>query len=825
MTHTEALPFERLAALPGARLIGHTGHAFTRLSYDSRIISDPSHSCFLAIRGDFHDGHDFIEAAYRLGVRCFICTDLADPGLYPDAGFAIVPDVMAALHALAAQHRSQFSYPVIGITGSNGKTVVKEWLTRLLVPAQRVVRSPKSYNSQLGVPLSLWNLSSADDVAIIECGISKPGEMENLATIVQPTIGVFTHVGNAHLEHFIGVQQLVEEKCRLFTRAEKVFYPAQQPIITEGLAAVGFSGEHCTWGAAGSGAMLELLSTLDTARGKHLRVFFKGREEELFIPFKDDGSVSNALLAYMVAEELGAYSSAIRESLSSLSRIEMRLERFSGWNGAVILSDVYNNDLNALELSLDELSKIKGVRKRMVLLSDILESGIPDEVLYPKVAEYLKLYGIDHLVTVGDRIRRFRGDFDLDVICFSTTDDLLQQVEQLDLSDAAVLLKGARTFRFERIVQRLQRKVHASALEIHLPSMLHNLNFYRSHIHSGARVMAMVKAFGYGTGEAPVAGMLEYHGVHQLGVAYVNEGVALRKQGVRLPILVLNPDAGSFGQLIEHRLEPEIYSLKQLRMLDRSLQRLRLREYPIHLKVDTGMHRLGFTGEALTELLQQLSNFKTIRVVGVMSHLAAADMPEHDDYTRHQINLFNAACEAIQRVLGYRFKRHICNTAGMLRFPEAQGDMVRLGIGLYGAPSCAEDAKHLQPVAHLRSVISQIRQVDAGASVGYTRAGIADHARMIATIPVGYADGYRRSLSNGKGRVWIRGQYAPVTGNVCMDMIMVDVTSVPGVQEGDEVVLFGDAPTISEVALAADTIPYEILSGISARLRRIYVHS
>lgn len=825
MTHPDALPFKDLASLSGVRLVGNTGRSFSRLSYDSRIISDPVRSCFLAIRGSFHDGHDFMKEAYVRGVRCFICSELPEDDVFQDAAFAVVPDVMAALHTLAAQHRSRFDYPVVGITGSNGKTVVKEWLTRLLVPAMRVVRSPKSYNSQLGVPLSVWNMSYDDDVAVIECGISKPGEMENLQSIVQPSIGIFTHVGNAHLEHFRDVSEMVQEKCRLFASAQKVYYRADQPEIAEGLAAVGFSGEHCTWGEAGSGSELVVKAVYETPRGKQLRVVSKQGEEELFVPFKDEGSVSNALLAYMVAKDLGAEPTYMREALASLPRVEMRLERFSGWNGSIILSDVYNNDLNALELSLDELSKIKGVRKQIVVLSDLLESGIPDAALYPKVAEYLRLYGIDLVITVGDRIRRFCGDFQPETTSFSTTEELIDHLEHIDLSDAAVLLKGARNFRFERIVQRIQRKVHASALEIHLPAMVHNLNFYRSHIHSGAQVMAMVKAFGYGTGEEPVAGLLEYHGVNQLGVAYVNEGVALRKQGIRLPILVLNPGAGSFSQLIEHRLEPEIYSLKQLRMLDRALRRAHLEHYPIHLKVDTGMHRLGFKGAAFNELLEQLSNFKTILVEGVMSHFAAADMPEHDEFTRKQFRQFTEACDALQGVLNYGFKRHICNTAGMLRFPEAQGDMVRLGIGLYGAPSCAEDAAHLQPVAHLRSVISQLREVEAGESVGYTRAGISEHPRVIATIPVGYADGYRRSLSNGKGRVVIRGSYAPVVGNVCMDMVMVDVTHLKEVQEGDEVVLFGDAPTLEEVARAADTIPYEVLSGISARLRRIYVYS
>lgn len=814
--------FDSVCEVLGVARRGAANRSFVRFSYDSRIISDPSRSCFLAIRGQHHDGHDFIDASYHQGVRCFICEDDGLEERYPDAAFAVVDNVIHALHLLAARHRTLFKAPLIGITGSNGKTIVKEWLAQLLAADLRIVRSPRSYNSQLGVALSLWNMSSSDQLALIEAGISRRDEMARLEAMVRPDIGVFTHVGTAHLEHFDSVQELINEKCLLFKDAQVVYYRWDQPEVREGLQHAGFKGEHITWGSEHSGATFEIVEQRREGDGTFIRLREGEQLYSFTLPFRDAASVANAITAFTVGLKFTS-GEGLSARMSDLQGIEMRLERIAGWGRSVILSDVYSNDLNALEISLDELAKIKGVDRRVVILSDILQSGIPDEELYPEVFRQLELHGVERVLTVGVRIRRFCGETTLHTQSFETTEDLMEALETIDLGRAAVLLKGARSFRFERILQRMQQRVHATKLEIQLPALVHNLNHYRSHVRDGVLVMAMVKAFGYGTGGLPVASLLEYHGVDYLGVAYVNEGVSLRKQGIQLPILVLNPDPSSFTQMIDHRLEPEIYSLTQLEAFERALESARYEgQYPVHLIFDTGMHRLGFDKHQAEALFEQLSNFKRIRIKGAMSHFAAADMPEHEVYTRQQIAQFEAFTRRLKEVVGYDFIRHISNTAGLIRYPEAQYEMVRLGIGLYGAESCAEDHGKLQPVAHFLSVVSQLRALDAGESVGYTRAGKADHARTIATVPVGYADGYRRSLSNGKGEVMINGQKAPVVGNVCMDMIMIDVTGLE-VSEGDTVVLFGDAPTLEEVAKAADTIPYEILSGISQRVKRIYI--
>ena len=808
------------AAVPEARTVGNDA-GFTRLATDSRLLSGGHQSCFFALRGERHNGHRFIDAAYAAGVRAFVVDELPEQ-LPNDAGFAVVPNVLDALQRLATCHRERFDLPVIAITGSNGKTIVKEWLGQLLSEDERVVRNPRSYNSQIGVPLSVWDIHEGDTLGIFEAGISEPGEMARLESIIHPSEGIFTHFGDAHRENFASDEERAIEKCTLFKRCKTVYYCADEDVVNAALNATGFNGRRCTWSASGREAELILRKKELTASGIQLELEYNQTPFTLRFAFADRASVSNLMTCALVMCERGIEPLEIQSRINLLRTPEMRLERSRGLYGSVVISDVWNNDLHALRLALQSLDGVKDVKRKAVILSDIPQSGLSNTALYNEVNALLIAHSVDVLIGVGNEIYTRSNLFSLkDVIAFRTTDELLRNFPEHWVASAAVLVKGASAFRFDRVVRRLQLMAHPSVLEIDMSRVVANLNFYRSKLAPGTKVMTMVKAFGYGTGGSELATLLEFNRVDYLGVAYVHEGVALREAGIRTGIFVLNPDISALPVLIAHRLEPEVYSMRLLRALLSELDESSVHAYPIHLKIDTGMHRLGFNDDQLTELLSMLVASPSVRVTGVLSHLASADKPEHDGFTRTQIDRFTAACNRLEEGLGYSFTRHLCNTAGLLRFPDAHFDMVRLGIGLYGVPSCAEDAHAVHPSGTLKTRISQLRNVVAGDSVGYGLRGIADHDRTIATVPVGYADGYPRALSNGRGKAILHGHEVAVTGSVCMDMTMFDVTGVE-CAEGDELELFGDRPTLHDVAAAAGTIPYEVLAGISPRVFRVY---
>ena len=817
--NTERFSLDDLCGVSEASLHGQN-QFFRRLTTDSRTITGGEDMCFVALKTGRHDGHNYIEEAYRKGVRAFIVSQVPSTTM-PEAGFVVVENPLALLQIFAAKHREKSGLKIIGITGSNGKTIVKEWLHQLLAPELKIVRNPRSFNSQIGVPLSVLNIEEGDELGIFEAGISLPGEMVKLAAILHPNEGVFTHVGNAHLENFDSQSQLVSEKCKLFENCERVFYRADQFDIRAALKKNNFCGIHITWGFEGDADML-VERAASTSTEQVMKIHWRHNTFECTLPFTDQASVANAMTCVLIMLQKGYAWGVIAERVTHLRHIQMRMERIEGWNGTRLISDVYNNDLHALEHAVEELMREKGVEKRIVVLSDILQTGMEAGELYSRVGKLLKDHQVDIVIAVGEEIGGQLPKLGVQTKAFDTTDALLRSINEIDFSNAAVLFKGARQFAFERLVRALQRKAHATVLEVNLNNLVSNLNHYRAQISKETRLMAMVKAFGYGTGGAEIAEALEFNRIDYLGVAYTDEGVALRKAGIRTPIMVMNPDAGSFHQLVLHNLEPEIYSLTQLKAFQAVLGKETSKPYSIHLKVDTGMHRLGFEEHNWQLALDVIAGDRRLKVATVLSHLAAADNPEHDAFTRKQIADFNAMADVATKTLGYAPLRHIANTAGLQRFPEARMDMVRLGIGLYGIESGNENGKNLATVAQFKSTISQIRTVIKGDSVGYNRSFVADTDRQIATIPVGYADGLMRSLSNGKGWVNVGSKKAVYVGRVCMDMIMIDVTDI-AVNEGDEVILFGDSPNLNELATLAGTIPYEMLAGISHRVKRIFV--
>ena len=806
-----------MSFLKGATLLGNLDLEFDRIAYDSRIISDPARSCFFAFKTDKNDGHRYIQAAFDKGVRCFVVERPPENLDLREAAVVVVTRTIDALQEVAAWKRAQLHFPVVGITGSNGKTIVKEWLDQLIGNDLIVGSSPASYNSQLGVALSIWELEPFMQVGLIEAGISKLGEMDALASMIKPTIGIFTHVGTAHLENFDSVEELVEEKCKLFAQADQCIYPEEASLIREKLLEQNYQGKLLTWGIS-SETTLQILNQ----DGLELSLRYEQEEFTIHLSAGDLPTKNNTLTAILAALSIGVSVDKVVEHSARLSPLEMRLQKLDGANGASLIADTFNSDLPSLELALDELSNTIGTSSKVVIMSDLLQTGLAPEKLYHKVNRALKLHGVSRLIGVGEDISRYAQLFEMEANFYPSTEKLLEDIDQLKLENESILIKGARPFRLERIVKKLQERIHVSILEIDRERIVHNLNYYRGQVGREVKIMAMVKAYGYGTGGKEIAQLLEYHHVDYLGVAYVNEGEALRKQGVRIPIFVLNPDIGAFSRMIEYQLEPEIYSFEQIDQLLPLLKRSGIKSYPIHIMLDTGMHRLGFMEEEMSQLVETLKGSEEVEVKGILTHLAAADDPQMDWLSERQVATFNERAQFLSSELKIDPILHICNTAGALRFPNARKDMVRLGIGLYGVASTRIDKGQVHPAATLKTRVSQVRAIPKGEGIGYGHTDRSDNLREIATLPIGYADGYRRVLSNGIGWVKIGTRRCPVVGRVCMDMIMVDVTGL-NCQPGDEAIIFGDDPSLEELAKLADTIPYEIISGISQRLKRVYI--
>lgn len=810
-----------IALATGGKLHGDSTATISHLLIDSRGGVAPVGTIFFAIQGAHHDGHSYLHDLYQKGVRCFVVVERAVKSieLMPDASFILVDDTLNALQALAAFHRRRFSYPVVAITGSNGKTVVKEWAAQMMHGEKRMVRSPRSYNSQVGVPLSIWLMGQEHEVAIFEAGISKPSEMHRLERMLHPDIGIITNIGAAHQENFQSLREKLEEKLLLFASSNVIIYNVNCTLIDEEIHASALKSKQLfTWGED-SRAILRVVGR-ESASQTHLKLLFAGETFEVVVPFVDDASVENAMQCISLMLVLGFTSDFIVDRVCRLVPVAMRLEQKEGINGSTIINDSYNSDISSLTIALNLLTNQK-FAKRTLILSDILQSGKSGEELYQEVGQLVRQKKIDRIIGIGPAISAHANKFEgVERRFYTSTDEFLHSYHKEDFANEAILLKGSRAFQFERISHQLERQIHQTVLEINLNSLIHNLNHFRSKVKPSTKFIAMVKAFSYGSGFYEIASLLQYHRVSYLAVAFADEGVELREAGITMPIIVLNAEPGSFDLMINYNLEPEIYSHTALARFGEAAIRAGVTEYPIHLKLDTGMHRLGFVESDMASLLNHLHGDERLHVATIFTHLAASDESVHDDFTRGQIALFGKLSSLIIESLGYHVDRHILNSAGIERFPEAEFDMVRLGIGLYGVS--AVDSSSLEYVSTLRSTIVQIKDIPANESVGYGRKGWVTTPKRIATIPIGYADGLNRKLSNGVGKIMVKGQLAPIIGNICMDTCMIDVTGID-VLEGDEVIIFGKNPTITDIAGWIGTIPYEILTSISRRVKRIYI--
>lgn len=819
----DAARAELIAGLPDHPGIAH-------LVTDSRKLVAPDPSLFFAIKGDRRDGHDFLAELYEAGVRNFVITrrEAILPGVA--ANYLVVKDTQQALQDITAWHRSKFTFPVFAITGSNGKTIVKEWLYQLLREHYHIVRSPKSYNSQIGVPLSVWQISSENDLGIFEAGISQPGEMAALEKIIRPTTGIFTNIGAAHDENFAGTVEKIREKMELFRHVEHLIYCKDYPAIHDAV----INGEILpasvslfTWSRKAK-ADLQVGRINKKEHETEVQAIYKNEFIQVRIPFTDDASIENAIHCWACLLHLGIDTGEISTRMELLSPVAMRLEMKDGINNCSVINDSYNSDIGSLTIALDFMNQQKQHRRRTVILSDILQSGKEEEQLYQQVAALLHQKGISRMIGIGPALLRQEALFQSEKQFYKDTDEFLRDLNYSNFSNETILIKGARAFGFERISRALQQKAHETVLEINLNAVIQNLNLFKSRLRPETKLMVMVKAFSYGSGSFEIANVLQFHRADYLAVAYADEGVDLRKTGITLPIMVMNPEEQSFDAMISYKLEPEIYSFRVLNHFTESLRRRGLDassgRFPVHLELDTGMKRLGFDEDEVNELIVRLKNNKYIRLASVFTHLVASDEIEHDVFTREQIARFDKMSKTITSHFNYPVLRHVLNSSGILRFPEAQMDMVRLGIGLHGIASTPNEQRQLQMVATLKTTISQIRQVKAGETVGYSRKGRLEKDTLLATVGIGYADGLSRRLGNGNGFMLVDGHKAPIVGSVCMDMTMIDITGIPSAREGTEVIVFGQSPSILDIAQATGTIPYEVLTGISGRVKRIYFH-
>ncbi len=790
------------------------------LLLDSRKLVFPQDSIFFALKSAQRNAIIFLPELYKQGVRNFVVEEMVNPELFPDSNILLVNDVLKSLQLLVASHRNRFDCPVIGITGSNGKTIIKEWLHQLLMEKYVVIRSPRSYNSQIGVPLSVWHLDAHHELAIFEAGISKEGEMAALEEVIKPTIGIFSNIGSAHDEGFSDRLSKIKEKLKLFRKVETLVYCADHELIHEEIKSTFDESKIFNWSFS-QPATLQIINTVTEGVYTKVTALYKKRELSVSIPFHDKAYIENALHCWCILLLLGVDTEGIR----NLSPVAMRLELKKGLNNISIINDSYSADLSSLKIALDFLAQQQQYSKRTVVLTDILESGITSAELYRKVAGSLVKRKISRLIGIGLQIslheELFREAGLEDCRFFASVEELKEQLSHLTFHEEVILFKGARKFGLEEIVHQLEEKVHQTVMEINLNSLIQNLSAYQRLLAPGTRVMAMVKAFSYGSGSFEIANALQYHKIDYLAVAYTDEGIDLRKGGIRLPIMVMNADVSGFDSLVEHNLEPDIYSLSFLKSFNLYLNQEGITEFPVHIELETGMNRLGFSEEDEEEMLLMLRNGNFV-VKTIFTHLVGSENPLEDDFTNVQSENFLKRVQRIEASLGYTVIKHVANSSGINRHRNIHFDMVRLGIGLYGVDSSNDPDLHLTEVSTLKTTIAQIKHIEENQTVGYNRKGTVQRKSVIATVRIGYADGYPRAFSNGKGFMLVGGKQAPVIGTICMDMTMLDITDLPGIKEGDEVIIFGPALSVKQVAKWAGTIPYEILTGISQRVKRVY---
>lgn len=793
------------------------------LLIDSRKVIYPESSVFIAISGTRNNGHHYLNDAYTAGVRNFVVEEVPSELPGSDVYMMKVEDSLLALQQLAAFHRGQFKCPVVGITGSNGKTIVKEWLYHLLKDDVNIIRNPKSFNSQVGVPLSVWGMNEQHQLGLFEAGISTTGEMERLQKIIKPDIGVFTYLGSAHDEGFVSRSEKLDEKLKLFSKAQMLIYCADQQEVTQGVMRLVLSENSglnvVSWSRTNQDAThrfeveYRYQYTVITTR--------KGSQTiSINVPFTDEASIVNACTCFAFLMAINRLSTDVLKRFEELQPVEMRMQLKEGFNNCVIINDSYNADINALQIALDFMEQQSAGYEKAVILSDLLQSGLSEQQLYQNVASLIRQRNVNRFIGIGQALQKYKPLFPAGSLFFEDTSAFIRNFRSLDFNQQIILVKGARKFAFERISSLLEKKVHETVFEINLNAMVHNLNVYRNKLKKGVKLMGMVKAFSYGAGSYEIAKVMEYNRVDYLTVAYADEGVALRKAGIKIPIMVMNPEPVAFDSIIQHNLEPEVYNFF---MLEQLVKACNGQEMSIHIEVDTGMKRLGFDEQELDELIELIHQYPNLRVRSVFSHLAASEEKKHDLFTHEQIQKFERMSDKLKAAFNYPILRHILNSGGIARFPDAQFDMVRLGIGLYGIDPAEKLQKQLQVVGTLKTVISQIRTVKSHETVGYSRKGTVQRDAQIAVVAIGYADGLNRRLGNGKGYMVINGQKAPIVGSICMDMTMIDVTGI-ACREGDEVIVLGREIDINEVAAKIGTIPYEVLTGVSQRVKRVYFY-
>ena len=790
--------FSELEKIVSGKIVIHHDLEINRFSADTRTLGGNDTEVFIALKGK-RDGHRFIPEAIEKGVKNFV---VEEGESVENANFIKVKNSLDAFQQIAAAHRRQFSIPIVGITGSNGKTTVKEWLSALLSEQYFVIKNPKSYNSQIGVPLSVLEIQEIHEVGVFEAGISQVNEMKRLERVIRPSLGIFTTLGNAHSDGFPNEEEKLKEKIRLFDQAQKIIYRKGMPYSS--LLEKHCKGNKLSW-------------SLDDG-ADHLVKWSAGLiqidELQFHSALSSETDLENVTHSIIAALELSMDPTLIQNGLDGIRPVPMRLELKKGINGCFLLDDTYNNDLQGLKVAIDYLSAHQQNKQKTLILSDVLQSGKSDELLYREINELLMDKNISRLIAVGPRISNQKEVFTIPGTYYASVESLLEDLPPFE--NEMVILKGARDFALERVVKRLEYRTHGTLLEVNFEALQHNLNQYRSLLASDTKMMVMVKANAYGSGILEVANFLQHQRIDRLGVAYVDEAIQLRKHGIHIPIMIMNPHLDSFDEFDRYQLEAEIFSLNHLRHFLRS----NTSKTPIHLKIDTGMHRLGFSTSEIPELLKLLQQHRSLKVAGIFTHFSASESAEHDRFTSKQAVLFETAYHQIAEVLGYHPLKHACNSSGIVRWPEYHYDMVRLGIGLHGFDPTGK--LNLRSTSQLKSAVSQVRALKKGETVGYSRKGSVARNSEIAILPIGYEDGFLRSFGSGKAHVMINDRRCPTIGNVCMDMVMIDVTDA-NVKEGDEAIIFGDQPTIHELAGWAETIPYEILTNISSRVKRIFV--
>jgi Alr-MurF fusion protein len=811
---------EEIAKLLNAECTGNTQTQVEWLLTDSRSLCFPEETLFFALKSKRNDGHKYISDLYKQGVRSFV-VDHIPTTEYPNAIFFEVNNPLKALQQLTEKHRQKFQIPVIGITGSNGKTVVKEWLNQLLSPDHVITRSPRSYNSQIGVPLSVWQLNERSELGIFEAGISEMGEMRTLQNIIRPTIGIITNISGAHQENFFSMEEKCQEKVQLFKDCDVIVYNGDSPMISDCVTKAMLTAKEIAWSKHDAEKPLYISKIDKGTDSTTISYHYLGMESKYTIPFSDDASIENSLNCLATCLYLMVPTETIAERMTKLSPVAMRLEVKEGKNGCVLINDTYNSDLASLNIALDFLyrrSEAKGL-KRTLILSDIVESGQSITLLYRKVAQLVQSRGIDKIIGIGPDITSAGKRFNTKKYFFPSTEDFLKSSLIHQLQNEIILVKGSRRFALELVIEEMELKVHETILEVDLNALVDNLNYYRAKLKPETKLVCMVKASAYGAGSLEVAKTLQDHQVDYLAVAVADEGSDLRKAGIQSNIIIMNPEMTALKTLFDYRLEPEVYSFRLLNALIKEGEKYGIMNFPIHIKVDTGMHRMGFAPEDMPELIERLKGQSTVLPRSVFSHFVGSDSEKFDAFTRKQIEIFEKASSELQAAFPHKILRHILNSAGIERYAGAQFEMCRLGIGLYGIS--AIDNRILNTVSTLKTTILQIHNVPKEDTVGYSRKGTLTRDSRIADIPIGYADGLDRHLGNRCGYCLVNGQKAQYVGNICMDVAMIDVTDIE-CKEGDSVEIFGKALPVTVLSDLLNTIPYEILTSVSERVKRVY---